>query len=99
MAPPVRVVAQYFPQLHAIPENDEWWGEGFTDWDNVKRGTPQYPGHYQPRVPRGGNYYDQSRADVVRWQAELARSHAQGGLLGETPWARSSRTDWARREP
>jgi hypothetical protein len=71
----VRVVAQYFPQLHAIPENDEWWGKGFTDWDNVKRGAPQYPGHYQPRVPRNGNYYDQSTVETVRWQAELARTH------------------------
>jgi hypothetical protein len=71
----VRVVAQYFPQLHAIPENDEWWGKGFTDWDNVKRGTSQYAGHYQPRVPRNGNYYDQSTVDTVRWQAELARAH------------------------
>lgn len=75
MSSRVRVVAQYFPQLHAIPENDEWWGKGFTDWDNVKRGTPQFPGHHQPRVPRGGKYYDQSSADIVRWQAELARAH------------------------
>jgi hypothetical protein len=71
----VRVVAQYFPQLHAIPENDEWWGKGFTDWDNVRRGVPQYQGHYQPRVPKGGNYYDQSTLETVRWQAELARAH------------------------
>lgn len=71
----VRVVAQYFPQLHAIPENDAWWGKGFTDWDNVRRAVAQYAGHYQPRVPLRGNYYDQSRADVVRWQAELARAH------------------------
>jgi len=71
----VRVVAQYFPQLHAIPENDEWWGEGFTDWDNVKRAVPEYPGHYQPRVPLGRKYYDQSKVETVRWQAELARAH------------------------
>lgn len=71
----VKVAAQYFPQLHAIPENDEWWGKGFTDWDNVRRAVPQYPGHYQPRVPRNGRYYDQSRLDTVRWQAELAKAH------------------------
>lgn len=71
----VRVVAQYFPQLHRIPENDEWWGAGFTDWDNVRRGAPQYPGHYCPRVPQGGNYYDQADEKTVRWQAELARAH------------------------
>lgn len=71
----VKVVAQYFPQLHAIPENDEWWGKGFTDWDNVRRAVPQYPGHYQPRVPRGGRYYDQAQVDTVRRQAELAKAH------------------------
>ena len=75
MSSKVRLVAQYFPQLHAIPENDAWWGEGFTDWDNVRRAKPEYPGHYQPRVPLGGRYYDQSKVETIRWQAELARAH------------------------
>jgi lipopolysaccharide biosynthesis protein len=75
LSPRVRVVAQYFPQLHAIPENDDWWGKGFTDWDNVKRAEAQYPGHYQPRVPERRRYYDQSKVDTLRWQAELARAH------------------------
>ena len=75
MKTPVKLIAQYFPQLHAIPENDEWWGPGFTDWVNVRRARPQIPDHYQPRVPLGKNYYDQSREEVVRWQAELARAH------------------------
>ncbi len=71
----VRLVAQYFPQLHAIPENDEWWGKGFTDWDNVRRGEQQFPRHYQPRIPFHDNYYDQSKVESLRWQAELARAH------------------------
>ncbi len=75
MSRSVRVVAQYFPQLHAIPENDAWWGKGFTDWDNVRRAEPYFSGHYQPRVPLNRNYYDQSRVDTIRWQAELARAH------------------------
>lgn len=70
-----KIVAIYFPQLHAIPENDQWWGKGFTDWVNVKRGRPLFPGHYQPRIPLGHNYYDQSQERVIRWQVELAKAH------------------------
>jgi len=70
----VRLVAHYFPQLHPIPENDRWWGPGFTDWANVRRAQPLYAGHRQPRVPRDG-YYDQSRLEVVRRQVEQARDH------------------------
>lgn len=70
----MKVIAHYFPQLHAIPENDRWWGQGFTDWVNVKRSHAQFPGHRQPRVPQGGDYYDQGTVEVVRRQAEQARA-------------------------
>jgi hypothetical protein len=75
-----KVVPFYFPQFHAIPENDAWWGKGFTDWDNVRRSRPQFPGHYQPRVPAGGRYYDLADPSVLRWQVELAKAHALHGF-------------------
>ena len=64
----------YFTQLHAIPENDKWWGAGFTDWDNVKEARPLYEGHHQPRIPLSSNYYDQSELKVIRHQVELSLS-------------------------
>jgi hypothetical protein len=82
----VRLLALYFPQFHAIPENDEWWGKGFTDWVNVKRARPQFRGHYQPRVPQGGNYYDQSRKETLAWQIDLARRHGVHGFCHYHYW-------------
>jgi lipopolysaccharide biosynthesis protein len=71
----VKIVSLYFPQLHAIPENDAWWGKGFTDWVNVEKARPLFAGHRQPRVPLGHDYYDQSQAKVIRRQVALAREH------------------------
>jgi len=82
----VKLIAMYFPQLHAIPENDEWWGKGFTDWNNVRAAQPQYKGHYQPRVPLNQNYYDQSKVETLRWQIDLAKQYGVYGFCHYHYW-------------
>ena len=82
----VKLLAFYFPQFHAIPENDEWWGKGFTDWVNVRKAQPQFRGHYQPRVPLGERYYDQSEKATIEWQIDMARSHGLHGFCHYHYW-------------
>ena len=75
----VKIIANYLPQYHEIPENDEWWGKGFTDWIAVKKATPLFEGHLQPKVPLNNNYYDLSEVENIRWQAKLAKEY---GIYG-----------------
>lgn len=70
-----KFVPFYFPQLHQIKENDEWWGDGYTDWDRVKVSKPHNEEHYQPRIPLNERYYDQSSEETLRWQIELAKAY------------------------
>lgn len=75
----MRIIAFYLPQFHSIPENDEWWGKGFTEWSNMKAAKPLFDGHRQPRIPLNNNYYNLLNPEIAKWQVNIAR---ENGIYG-----------------
>lgn len=86
-----QVLAMYLPQYHRVKENDEWWGEGFTEWTAVRKSEPLFDGHNQPRKPLNNRYYDLLDKSTMEWQAELANKYGIDGFCFYHYWFKDGR--------
>lgn len=82
----IRPIAIYLPQYHPFKENNEWWGEGFTEWTNVVKGTPRFNGHYQPHLPADLGFYDLRLSEVREKQARMAKDYGIYGFCYYHYW-------------
>ena len=81
-----RIIAIHLPQFHPFPENDEWWGKGFTEWTNVTKAKPRFPGHYQPQLPSDTGFYDMRLPETRQLQADLAKEYSIDGFCYYHYW-------------
>lgn len=86
-----KIIAYYLPQYHEIPENNEWWGKGFTEWTNVKKCKPVFKGQIQPKIPLNKNYYDLMDKKTVEWQSNLANEYGIYGFCYFHYWFKDGR--------
>lgn len=82
----MKIIAFYLPQFYSFEENNKWWGEGFTEWSNVKNAKPLFKNHYQPRIPLEDNYYCPLEEDVQIWQAKIAQEYGIYGFCYYHYW-------------
>ena len=82
----MKLLAYYLPQFHRVPENDNWWGEGFTEWTAAKKAKALFKGHYQPHEPWNDNYYNLLEKETMQWQAKLMHQYGIDGMCFYHYW-------------
>lgn len=82
----MQILAMYLPQFHRVKENDEWWGDGFTDWISTQKATELFENHYQPHIPLNNNYYDLLQKETMIWQANLMKQYGVDGICMYHYW-------------